>query len=77
MSVSIGWFYMRVSMIYRQHQQKTFAMISGFWPVRGWGFEWIYQKRRICDKNLFSNNIEWSSKKLPEMTSADIKTNVK
>ena len=30
-------------------------------------------KRENCDKNLFSNNIEWSSKKL----SADLKANVK
>ena len=23
----------------REHQKKTFVTLSGFWPLRGWGFE--------------------------------------
>ena len=31
----------------------------------------------FADKNLFSDNVEWSSKYLWKMMSADVKTNVK
>ena len=34
-------------------------------------------KTKIRDENLFSDNVEWSSKKLWKMRSADIKANVK
>ena len=34
-------------------------------------------KRKICDKNLFSDNVEWSYEKLRKMISADLKTDVK
>ena len=42
------------------------------------GFEWISLKRKkFCDKNIFSDNAKWSSKRLWKMISADVKTNVK
>ena len=34
-------------------------------------------KREICDKNIFSDNVEWSYEKLQKMISADLKTDVK
>ena len=34
-------------------------------------------KREICDKNIFSDNVEWSYEKLRKMISADLKTDVK
>ena len=49
--------------VIRQHQLKTFIMLSGFWPLRGWvcvwggrggGGGWVNPiKKKICDKNLF------------------------
>ena len=30
---------------------------------------------KICDENLFSDNVEWSSKDLWKMISADVKAN--
>ena len=43
--------------VIREHQQKTFFMLRGFWPLlRGWCREfWV--NREICDENvLFSIN---------------------
>ena len=39
----------------------------------------IKKKRKICDKNLFYNNVEWRiSKKLRKIISTDgVKTNIK
>ena len=37
----------------RQHQQKAFAMLSGFWPLWGWGFVWICYKSKIRGENIF------------------------
>ena len=31
---------------------------------------------KICDKNLFSDNVEWSYEKLWKITLADVKTDV-
>ena len=33
-------------------------------------------KRKICDKNLFSDNVEWSYEKLWKIILADVKTDV-
>ena len=35
------------------------------------------KKKKICHKNLFSDNIEWSSNNLWKIISADVKANVK
>ena len=35
------------------------------------------KKRKICDENHFSDNAEWSSKKLQKMISVDVKPNAK
>ena len=42
---------------------------------RGW-VEWIrFKKGKFLTKIFFSVNVEWSSKKLWEMISADVKAN--
>ena len=44
------------------------------------GFEvWVspLTKKEHSSKNLVSGSVEWSSKKLSNMTSADVKTHVK
>ena len=49
--------------MFRKHQQKTFVTL---WILAiNWvgEFEWICLKMKICDKNLFSDNVELSSKK--------------
>ena len=40
------------------------------------GGEWIGQKRKIRDESIFSDNVEWISKYLWKMTSADVKANI-
>ena len=35
------------------------------------------KKEKFATKNLFSDNIEWSSKNLWKMISADVKANIK
>ena len=43
----------------REHQQKTFVMLGRFWPLKGWGgLGKSVKKRKVCDKNLFSDIIE-------------------
>ena len=54
----------------REHWQKTFIMLSEFLPLKRW-VEWIRWKI------LFSDNVEWSSKNLWKMISADVKANIK
>ena len=34
-------------------------------------------KRKICNKNIPSHNVEWSSKMVRKMISADVKSDVK
>ena len=34
-------------------------------------------KRKSCDKNLFSDNVEWSSENVWKMMPADVKANIK
>ena len=59
----------------RKHQQKTFATFSGFWLLRGWGWvEWIRSKGKFVTKIFSSDklmNVEWSSKTLWKIMSAD------
>ena len=57
---------------------KKLVTFSRFW-LRGWGRGvWVnLLKRKIWDKNLFSDNVEWSSKNLWKMMSADVKANIK
>ena len=33
----------------------------------------MHENSKICDKNLFSDNVEWRAEKLWKMVSADIK----
>ena len=53
-------------------------MLSRFWLLSRWE-AWVNLLKNVktCDKNLFSDSVEWSSKKLWKMISADGKTNVK
>ena len=44
----------------------------------GGGGCWVNPlKMKICDENLFSDKVTWSSKKLWKMISVDVKANVK
>ena len=50
----------------KEHQQNGCIMLSRFWQFsrdRGWS-EFKTVKRKICNKDLFSENFEGSSKKL-------------
>ena len=58
------------SLTSREYQLKTFVTLSGFWLLMGG--VWVNQlKRKICEQNLSSDNVDWSSKKLWKMISAD------
>ena len=58
------------SLTSREYQLKTFDTLSGFWLLMGG--VWVNQlKRKICEQNLSSDNVDWSSKKLWKMISAD------
>ena len=60
----------------REDRQKTFLTLSGFWPLSGWGsFNTSVKKGIFVKKIFFSDNVEWSSKNLWKMTSADVKAN--
>ena len=61
----------------RKHRQKPFVTHSGFWPLWGWGGGgWVNQlKKENFWQIFFSVNVEWSSKKLWKMISADVKAN--
>ena len=68
-------------MILSEYHQKTFVKCrvedSGR-AESGRGSEWICLKKKICDKNLFLHNAEWTSKKLWKMISAvNVKANIK
>ena len=41
------------------------------------GGEWIHQKRKTSDKNLFSDNVKWSSKNLWKMIYVDVRAKIK
>ena len=43
----------------------------------GGGLSESVKKGKFATKNLFSDNIEWSSKNLWKMISADVKANIK
>ena len=60
---------------FREHQQKTFATLSGFWSLRGWGASANLLKRKICVENIFSDIFDWSSKNFWKMITADVKAN--
>ena len=67
--------------------RKCMFMLSRFWPLKGWGcgvgvygeevLSESVNKKEHSWKNLVSDSVEWSSKKLWKMTSADVKTDVK
>ena len=40
------------------------------------GFEWIRWKRKIREENLFSDNVEWSSKWMWKIIPANVTVNV-
>ena len=64
----------------REHQQKTFVRLSGFWQLRSGGGEGkvnLLKKGKFVTKIFFSYNVEWSSKNLWKMMSADVKANIK
>ena len=42
-----------------------------------WGLSKSIKKGQFIDKNLFSDNVEWSSKNLWKMISVDVKANIK
>lgn len=61
----------------REHQLKAFVTLSGFWPLSEWSrLSESVKQRKACDKNLFSDNLKLSSKKL-KIISVDEKTNIK
>ena len=50
-----------------ENQQEIYVTLSEFWPLRAWGGGWLSEsvkKREIHERNIFSDNVEWSSKKL-------------
>ena len=51
--------------------------IGGWGGERWWCLSESVKKGKIRDKNHFSNNAEWSSKKLWKMISDDVKANAK
>ena len=63
----------------RENWQKHFVTLSRFWPLRGSGVQsWVNPlKKENLGRKSFSDNIEWSFKKLRKMVSTDIKTDVK
>ena len=62
------------SNLYHKHQQEVYVSLIRFKGVAVWPNA---LKREICDKNIFSDNAEWSYEKLQKMISADLKTDVK
>ena len=60
-----------------EHRRKTSRHTQRILVVKGAGGLSEAVKKKICDKNLFSNNIEWNSKKLWKIISADAKANIK
>ena len=68
----------------REHQQKFFVMLSGFWPLRWWalgcvgrggGVEWIVNLLKRTTIFLLSGIVEWSSKNLQNVVPPDVKAN--
>ena len=70
----------------REYRQKKFVTLSGFCPLRdlcvcvcvcggGGGLVNPLKKEKFLTKIFFSNNVEWSSKNLWKMISADVKDN--
>ena len=45
------------------------------WPLAlmGWRGEWIHWKKKVCNKNHFSSKVEWNSKNLWKIISAECK----
>ena len=67
-----------LTIFFGEHQQATFAMLCKFWLLRGWvGLIESAQKRNLWWKSFFKFNVEWSSKKLWKVKTADVKVNVK
>ena len=61
----------------REHQQKTFVMLSRFWPLqewRGWGWVNLLKMENLW-QFFFSDNAEWNTKYFWKMISADVKAN--
>ena len=58
-----------------EHWQKTFVMLSKFWPLREWGdLGESVKKGKFMTKIFFQiGNVNWSSKELSKMISADVK----
>ena len=54
----------------RQYWQKFFIMLSGFWPFKG-----SKGLSESLEKIFFSDSVEWRSKNLWKMISADLKAN--
>ena len=49
--------------------EKTFVMLSGFWPLRGWGTDLSesVKKGKLVTKIFFSEIVEWSYKSFRKM----------
>ena len=62
----------------REHRQKIFVRLSGFWPLRGCDcLSEFVKKGKFETKIFFSDNDEWSSNNLWKIMSADVKANIK
>ena len=66
----------------REHRQKSFVMLSGFWLLRGWrrgGRGWVnpLKKLKFVTRIFSLYIVEWSSKYLCKIMSADVKANIK
>ena len=62
----------------RKHRQKKIVMLSGFWPLRGWGgLRETVKKGKFVTKTFSADNFEWSSNNLWKMMSANAKANAK
>ena len=65
------------SNICHKHQQEIYVKLVHFGYLCPGAVEQMHWKKKICDKNLFSGSVEWSSEKLWKMILPDVKTKIK
>ena len=58
-----------------ENWQITFATLADFGCKVGGGLSESIKKKNLWQKPFFSDNVEWSSKILWKMISADVKAN--
>ena len=63
----------------REQWQKNFCHVYQILAVKGVGGGVVWMnplKSKICDENLFSDNVVWTSKNYRKIISADVKSNI-